>query len=273
MSSAESAVAAAFQPGIARPVAERGRVVPLRRVPAWQAPGRPGTGSGAQISASQMREQLLFADLSATQIARVQASSVIQDLVAGQVLYERGQPARHFFLVLEGQVNLALHSRGGDEKIVEIIPAGQVFAEAVMFLAEPSYQLTAVAATPTRLARFDSATYLAALAESPATCLRMLGHMSRRLHGRIRDIEHLSFEGATFRLARLLLSRLPSGEGPLELRLKESRQELAAYLSMKPETLSRSLRTLVQSGVLEVDGRVLRVPSRARLAAAVESTT
>jgi CRP-like cAMP-binding protein len=218
-----------------------------------------------------MREQLLFADLSPTQLARVQASSVIEVLEPGQVLYERDQPARHFFLVLEGQMNLALHSRGGDEKIVEIITSGHVFAEAVMFLAEPSYQLTAVAAVRTRLARFDSATYLAAIAESPATCLRMLGHMSRRLHGRIRDIEHLSFESATFRLARLLLNRLPPGDGPLELRLNESRQELAAYLSMKPETLSRSLRTLVQSGVIEVAGRVLHVASRARLAAAVES--
>jgi CRP-like cAMP-binding protein len=100
----------------------------------------------------------------------------------------------------------------------------------------------------------------------------MLGHLSRRLHSRIRDIEHLSFEGATHRLVRLLLSRLPQADGPLELRFAESRQELAAFLSMKPETLSRSLRALAQSGVLEVDGRVLRVPSRARLAAGLDAT-
>ena len=35
--------------------------------------------------------------------------------------------------------------------------------EAVMFLEEPSYQLTAIAATAVRLVRFDSATYLATL--------------------------------------------------------------------------------------------------------------
>ena len=246
----------------------RASIVPLRRVPGRAAVAR---SDDPLPRSEELRQQLLFADLSHSQLARVRDTGRLVELEPGQVLYERGQVAHHFYLVLEGQVNLALHSRGGEEKIVEIIGAGQVFAEAVMFLEEVTYQLTSVAAVRTRLVRFDNATYLATLAENPATCLRMLGHMSRRLHGRIRDIEHLSFEGATHRLVRALLARLPSQEGPLELRLAESRQELAAYLSMKPETLSRSLRALAQTGVLDVEGRTIRVPSRRRLLAELDA--
>jgi CRP-like cAMP-binding protein len=99
----------------------------------------------------------------------------------------------------------------------------------------------------------------------------MLGHMSRRLHGRISDIENLSFASANDRLVRLLLARLPEGDGPLELRLAESRQELAALLSMQPETLSRSLRALNASGAVEIDGRRLRVASRTRLVAQLQT--
>ncbi len=140
-----------------------------------------------------------------------------------------------------------------------------------MFLERPSYQLTAVAAMPTRVARFSSAEYQALLRESPDTCLKLLGHLSQRLHGRIRDIEHLTFESAVDRLVRMLAGRMPAGEGPAEFRLSESRQELAAFLSMKPETLSRSLRTLTERGVIAVEGRVVRVPSRARLLAQLET--
>lgn len=262
--------AADLAPTPLSPVA-RGRVVPLRRPGANGGSAHRCAEPEALPRGDELRAQMLFADLSHGQLARVRATGKIVSLAAGHVLYERGQAARHFYLVIEGQMNLALHSRGGEEKIVEIIGAGQVFAEAVMFLAEPSYQLTAIAATPVRVARFDSATYLATLEQNPRTCLRMLGHMSRRLHGRIRDIEHLTFEGATHRLVRVLLSRLPQGDGPAELRLAESRQELAALLSMKPETLSRSLRSLVQRGVIEVDGRLLRVPSRSRLQAELDS--
>ena len=54
--------------------------------------------------------------------------------------------------------------------------------------------------------------------------------------------------------------------------LQESRQDLASRLSMKPETLSRILRSLSDAGVIEVHGRVLRVPDRGRLLAALDAT-
>jgi CRP-like cAMP-binding protein len=72
---------------------------------------------------------------------------------------------------------------------------------------------------------------------------------------------------------RLLESRLPAaGDGPHEIQLQESRQEIASRLSMKPETLSRILRSLADGGVIVVHGRSLQVPSRQRLAAVLDTT-
>jgi CRP/FNR family transcriptional regulator, dissimilatory nitrate respiration regulator len=196
------------------------------------------------------------------------ANSDTMQVVERQVLYERGEAAGHFYLVIEGQVNLALYSNGGDEKIVDILGPGQVFAEAVMFMQRATYQLSAVAAAPSRIARFSSATYLAILGECPATCLQMLGHLSTRLHVRVREIEYLTLESATHRLVRMLEGRLRvSGDGPAQFQLAESRQEIASYLSMKPETLSRILRTLTDAGTIVVQGRNVMVASRARLLA------
>ena len=50
------------------------------------------------------------------------------------LLIRQGQAATHFFLVLEGRVKLFRISVDGQEKVVEIIQAGQTFAEAVMFM-------------------------------------------------------------------------------------------------------------------------------------------
>jgi CRP-like cAMP-binding protein len=100
----------------------------------------------------------------------------------------------------------------------------------------------------------------------------MLGHLSQRLHMRIREIEYLTLESATHRLVRLIEGRLPAGEdGPTEVTLQESRQELASRLSMKPETLSRILRQLSDAGAIDVHGRVLRVPDRSRLLAVLDA--
>ena len=219
-----------------------------------------------------IRTHHLFAGLAPQQLQRLLASAHVEDVESGQVMFDRGQPAKHFYIVVEGQVNLVLYSRTGEEKIVDILGPGQSFAEAVMFMSGPAYPVSAVAAAPSRIARFSSTEYVGMLRESPETCLRMLGHLSQRLHMRIREIEYLTLESATHRLVRMIDARMPpESDGPAEVQLQESRQEIASRLSMKPETLSRILRHLSDSGTLEVHGRNLVVPSRARLVAILDS--
>jgi CRP-like cAMP-binding protein len=219
-----------------------------------------------------LRGHHLFAGLAPPQMQRLFTATHVDTWEAGQLLFDRGQPAQHFYIVLDGQVNLVLYSKAGEEKIVDILGPGNSFAEAVMFMAAPGYPVSAVAAVQSRVARFPSREYLAILRESPETCLRMLGHLSQRLHMRIREIEYLTLESATHRLVRLIESRLPAdAEGPCEVTLQESRQELASRLSMKPETLSRILRHLADAGAIVVQGRVLQVADRRRLLAMLDA--
>jgi CRP-like cAMP-binding protein len=203
---------------------------------------------------------------------RLLTSSHLDTYEAGHMLFDRGQPASHFFIVLDGQVNLVLYSKTGEEKIVDIIGPGNSFAEAVMFMEAPTYPVSAVAAVQSQVVRFSSKEYVAIMRESPETCLRMLGHLSQRLHMRIREIEYLTLESATHRLVRLIESRLPAGSGPDEIQLAESRQDLASRLSMKPETLSRILRHLTDAGAIAVQGRTLQVPDRAKLLAVLDNS-
>jgi CRP/FNR family transcriptional regulator, dissimilatory nitrate respiration regulator len=141
-----------------------------------------------------------------------------------------------------------------------------------MFMSGPVYPVSAVAADTSHLARFVNEDYVGLLRESPDTCLRMLGHLSQRLHMRIREIEYLTLDSASHRLVRMLEGRISGeGDGPHEIVLQESRQEIASRLSMKPETLSRILRSLADTGVIVVHGRSLQVPSRSRLAAVLDT--
>jgi CRP-like cAMP-binding protein len=219
-----------------------------------------------------LRGHHLFAGLAPSQMQRLFTASHIDTWEAGQLLFDRGQPAQHFYIVIEGQVNLVLYSKAGEEKIVDILGPGNSFAEAVMFMAAPGYPVSAVAATQSRVARFPNREYLSILHDSPETCLRMLGHLSQRLHMRIREIEYLTLESATHRLVRLIEGRLPAdSSAPCEVTLQESRQELASRLSMKPETLSRILRHLSDAGAIVVHGRVLEVPDRKKLVAVLDA--
>jgi CRP/FNR family transcriptional regulator, dissimilatory nitrate respiration regulator len=219
-----------------------------------------------------LRSHHLFAGLSPEQLDRVLLASHVDEYEPGQLLFDRGHAAQHFYILLEGQVNLVLYSKTGEEKIVDILGPGNSFAEAVLFMEGPVYPVSAVAAAKSEVARFQNREYLAILKESPGTCLRMLGHLSQRLHMRIREIEYLTLQSATHRLVRLIESRLPTGaDGPQEITLVESRQELASRLAMKPETLSRILRHLSDAGAIVVHGRRVQVPDRKRLLAVLDA--
>jgi CRP-like cAMP-binding protein len=215
-----------------------------------------------------MGQHPMFAALSRDQLQRLLHAGRVEQLAGGHVLYSRGDASARFFLVLEGQVNLSLHSRDGVEKIIDIQGPGQVFAEAVAFMAQPVYQMTATAATAARVLGIPNHEYVEILLGNPRACRQVLRHLSSRLHVRIREIEGITLESATSRVARLLDSRMPpDATGSARIRLTESRQELASYLAMKPETLSRALRVLAGDGAVAVQGRTIDVVSRARLRA------
>lgn len=208
----------------------------------------------------------MFAALTHEQRQRLLRAGRVEQVVAGQVLYSRGDASTRFFLVLDGQVNLSLHSRDGVEKIIDLQGPGQVFAEAVAFMARPVYQMTATAATAARVLSIPNQEYVEILLGNPKACRQVLQHMSSRLHVRIREIEGITLESATSRVARLLDGRMPADAAKsARIRLTETRQELASYLAMKPETLSRALRVLADHGAVVVQGRTIDVVSRARL--------
>jgi CRP/FNR family transcriptional regulator, dissimilatory nitrate respiration regulator len=213
-----------------------------------------------------LRHHHLFAALTDAQFQAVYGASHVLELLPLQTLFQRGDLARHFFVVLEGQVKLCLLSRGGDEKLVDVVGPGQGFAEAVMFMAMPVFPVTAIATDRARVAALPNDRFQSLLRESGETCLRLLADLSRRLHGQLRQIESLALENATNRVVNHLvdLAGGQSQDGAI-VTLEESKQQVASRLAIKPETLSRSLRALTDAGLVEVQGRAIRIPDLARL--------
>lgn len=215
---------------------------------------------------SFLRALPLFAALDDEQFRRLADSVQVLALEPQQMLFQRGDPAHHWYVVLDGSVKLALHSRAGDEKVVERLGPGQSFGEALMFMEAPAFPLAAVALETSEVLAVPNSGFIAALKESPETCFRMLADLSRRLHGLVREIEELTLASASLRLVRHVLDLAgPEASGAVTVTLEGSKQMLASRLAIKPETLSRILRSLSDAGVVAVDGRTIHVPSLERL--------
>lgn len=219
--------------------------------------------SPAQFEA--LRHHHLLATLDERQFAAIGAQSQLLVLDAGQMLFQRGSPARTFYIVLEGQVKLCLQSRNGDEKIIALLHSGQAFAEALMFADNPAYPVSAVAVVRSELAAVPNAAYKALLSASTATCFRLLADLSLRLHTHVREIEALAFENARNRVVNHLRALCEATGTDAAIELAETKQALASRLGITPETFSRMLRALADEGIIAVDGRRIRVLDAARL--------
>jgi CRP-like cAMP-binding protein len=206
---------------------------------------------------AELKTLHLFASLDDEQLGRVVASSREIEYDKGARLFDQGDPASSFFLVREGMVKLFLLSRAGEEKVVELIRPGHLFAEAVMFMEGARYPVNAQALAPTGVIAFSNAVFLGLLQESPPLALRMLGDMSRRLHGLLREIDELTLFDATDRFCAYLVHEMRGADDSGRIVLAATKHTIASRLSIKPETLSRILAQLRDEHILRVEGDTL----------------
>ena len=209
-----------------------------------------------------LKRAMLFARLSDEQLQRVASHGRRVHLSEGESLFEQGDPAERFFLVLSGQIKLYRLSAAGNEKVIEIVLPGHTFAEALMFLDRPRYPVGAMALQPADLISLDAKDFVDMLAGSVQTCFLLMGDMSQRLRGLIQEIDDLSLQSATCRVAGSLLTQAES-VGEFELQIPK--QTLASRLSVKPETFSRIIKDLSNKGVLKVKGSRVRIHDRSAL--------
>ncbi|MCU7930963.1 MAG: Crp/Fnr family transcriptional regulator [Candidatus Thiodiazotropha sp. (ex Codakia rugifera)] len=200
----------------------------------------------------------LFSTLDDNQVRQVMESSHISTLQDGESLFETGDEANRFFLVIGGQVKLFRVSSNGDQKIIDIIQPGNTFAEALMFMEHPIYPVCAEALGPAKIISFDSKRFLQILSQSFSVCFRIMGTMSQRLRGLIKEIDDLTLQSATTRMCAMLLRRMEEIGKP-HFTLPAAKGVLAARLSMKPETFSRILQNLSSKNILNTKGNEIHV--------------
>lgn len=212
----------------------------------------------------------LFAELDRQEILDIAAATREKRLAKGEMLFQRGDPVRGFFVVVMGQVKLAISSPQGSEKVVEILGPHQSFGEAVMFMDRP-YPVFAEALSDTLLLHIARNVVFDLLERDPVFARRMLAGLSIRLHGLVQDVEAYTLRSSMQRLIGYLLQRCAPDQdepaaGQATVDLPTSKQVIASRLNLTPETLSRIFAELSQAGLIEVKGKHITIHDVARLA-------
>ncbi|MDP2108848.1 MAG: Crp/Fnr family transcriptional regulator [Rhodocyclaceae bacterium] len=213
--------------------------------------------------------QPLFQELSPEQVAHIALHAREKRLTAGEMLLQKGDSPRGYYIIIFGQIKLAFPSTSGNEKVVDILGPRQSFGETVMFIDRP-YPVFAEAIADTLLLHVAKDAIFELLETDSSFARRMLASMSTRLHALMRDVESYSLRSSAQRVIGYLMQHCPNqgnGEcaGSVEVTLPTSKQIIASRLNLTPETLSRIFRDLAEAKLISVKSRRITIHDIKRL--------
>ena len=210
----------------------------------------------------------LFTGLPMQDLENIAAASVIKSLAKGDYLFHEGDPARGFYVIQRGSINVHRVNAAGKEQVIHIFRTGESFAE-VALASEKGYPADARALEASQVLLVQKAGILALLRRQPELALRMLGSMSSHLRVLVGQLEDLTLKDVETRLANWLVKRCPNPQSdqsvPIELTMTKS--VLAAELGTVSETFSRTLAKFREQKLLVVKGKTFVVLSPVKLQA------
>lgn len=210
-----------------------------------------------------VRRTAIFNGLSDEGLGVLLAECAVQTFDRGEVLFLQGDPARFFFVVLEGWLKIYRLTPSGEEAVVGVFTAGQNFAEAAA-LVGGVFPASCEAVTEGRVLRVSSERLAEKIARAPDIALSMLASTSRHLHLLVHQIEQLKAHSGAQRVAEFLASLCPVEQGPCTIGLPYDKALIAGRLGMKPESLSRAFARLRNLGV-RIDHNTAAIIDVARL--------
>lgn len=201
-------------------------------------------------------------------LRRLHAISDDRDFVAGDILAREGDPATHLFNITAGAVRVCKLLADGRRQIVGFLFPGDFLGLAT----GARYAFSAEAITAGSACRFPRKAYLRMLTEMPDLEASLLERTANELRAAQDQMLLLGRKTAIERFASFLLElsrrdQRAGGKG-VEIQLPMTRAEIADYLGLTTETVSRVTSRLKTRGVIRLlTLHSLRIEKPAELAA------
>lgn len=208
----------------------------------------------------------LFDCLARAEIDCMAGRVAVVDLKRGGLLFRQGGSCLGLHVVMGGQVKLAIDTAGGGETVLEILGPGSTCSEVSVFLGKP-HLATAEALCQSTVLRIPGEFLRERVLCNSAFSERVIGQLCQRLHRRTLDFGIQVGLSGTQRVIAYLLNERPAScrESAVTLALRVKKGVIASRLNLTAAHFSRILHGLSEAGLIEVQGRDVRIVDIERL--------
>ena len=209
-----------------------------------------------------LAEVPLFAGLAEEERAALRWRMHPRHYGRGEVIFVRGDPGSHLYIVERGSVKIALSSVEGKEMILALLNRGDIFGEMTL-LDDAPRSADAVAIDPCHVLLLEREDFITFLAERPRASLSLMAALSRRLRATDELVEDAAFFDIPARLASVLLrlAQTSGQAGPRGTTIgrRLTQGDLAGMIGARRESVNKWLRFYERQGLIVSDRGVITV--------------
>lgn len=170
----------------------------------------------------------------------------------GECLLVQGERSNALFIVLTGKARVVVHDERQREVILSDLQPGESVGEMSLIDNEP-HSATVRADTVCDVLVLESPAFARCLAENPPLAYGVMRELVQRLRKADRKIQSLALSDVYGRVATALLDMAEApANGPMLIRDRVSRQDLAKMIGASREMVSRVMKEFEKTGFIQV---------------------
>ena len=199
----------------------------------------------------------IFAALNSCELIDVLSKIVHKEFKKNEIIFLEGSKAKTLYFVNQGKIKLYKYTKDGREQILHILSEGDFFGE-LNLLKESEYGFNAQAIENSKICTLSKDELKDILLSKPEIAIKILEVMGDRLSKIENLAQNLATNDIDARISYLLLD-LAKKYGEIELDsinidLPINREEMASYIGVARETISRKLKKFEKEGLIKVVG-------------------
>ncbi|MBU5316499.1 Crp/Fnr family transcriptional regulator [Clostridium bornimense] len=199
----------------------------------------------------------IFSSLDSSELTEIIEKMNHKRVNKNDVIFLEGEKAQTLYFLNVGKIKIYKYTKDGKEQILHILSEGDFFGE-LNLLKESKYRFNAKAIEESKICMLSKENFKEILLYKPEIAIKILEIMGERLS----DVESLAQNLATndidariaFLLKELSDKYGKNNEGNLVINLHLTREDMASYVGITRETISRKLKKFEEEGIIKIVG-------------------
>lgn len=210
----------------------------------------------------------LFASLSDDELMQMTSLIAQKHFDKGEIIFSEGQDFDQLYIVNQGSMKVLKYNKDGKEQILYILSEGEFLGD-LSLLKKGILPFSAIALEDITLCTIHKNDFDHIIKTNPSISLKVLEYAHDRIYELENLIQTVTTKDIDTRLATLLLNLSKSfgqksshNAQEVYINLTMSREDMANFIGVTRETVSRKLSFFQSEGILEVIGnKALRILS------------